>query len=171
MNCKWHLIFITRSPNPLCTHVLASSCAQVHMAEEVGLQLPKCFFWSPVHEYIPSEKVLSRGSSCHLCSSQHTLQHLWCCALKWCLTWLMLKDAVGSLQYLLGFFLAFSLASLGTQSQTPNAGQGFRNVEVFNFFMCKIVLNISLRAGKQFLPPQFSFASPIYITLDFPQCF
>lgn len=29
-----------------------------------------------------------------------------------------------------GFFLAFSLASLETQSQTPDARQGFRNVSV-----------------------------------------
>lgn len=128
------------------------------------------FFWSPVHEYIPSQTVLSGGTTCHLVLlPTHFATPVVLC-IKWCPVWPVLKD-VGSSQYLLFFSLAFSLASLETQSQTPAARRGFKNVGAFNSLMFKTVLDISLRAGKQFLPPQFSFPSPIYITLDFPQYF
>lgn len=97
---------------------------------------------------IPSEIVLSRGNTCHLVLLPTHFAALVVLCIKWCPVWPMLKDAVGSLQYLLVFSLAFSLASLETQSQTPNARQGFRNVGVFNSLMFKTVLDISLGDTK-----------------------
>lgn len=79
-------------------YVLTSLCTYVHIAEEVGLQLPKQFFQSPVLEYMPSEMQfhLEKQLPSALLLRHYVELVLLC--VKQRPVCLVLRDAVGSSQ-------------------------------------------------------------------------